>query len=1046
MKRLFSVLMLMLVTMATWAETKPEWTAPSPNDYPASTIISFDFTVNGAAASSNDNIEVAAFIDGVCRGVTTASSLNSNVGRYASLYVYGNAEDNGKDIELRTFVNSLQYKFTTTYKFSTEGRFGDLSELVHLAVIDLSSDVTYSMDDIYLDMETNPKSADLYSLLKVNYHTADGANVSTTWAELPAKPVNYTFFVQTQFSDYYGVSDNCISAKKATKKTGEGLTCALVLNYQTKIVNSTVYITPYDRLDTDVKIKLTDLTVPYGADYDIRNNLVFLFPDPTVMSYVAYEEVPYARLSQFLGYTPDLTFQLETYDWCSDYFENTNNMPNYITPLKRTDRKGIPVTVSGWGEGCQFAMLDDAEPATLRITPIDLFDRYTEMVLSNVTLEKGQTADLRDYISFKILKEDAPENPTESDYDVVKWDNLATYLGYNPDIEINYVGTYSLGADNSYIESDEDDILTITALKSTFTTGVNLYLNGLKGDVKLGAESKLFITPYDVFAQYQPTAKLANIEVRKLGDADLRDYITFEFTIDGNKETVAYKDLTTRFGYTPNFAVTCQTTETQNYRVVGFTLTGLKAVANDPISIVLAETDGPSFNLSATVTVTLDYTPLESITFSLPDELKRFETTRVPATVNPADAEYDVQNFKFTVTSGQLTFPNDWELADVRFVKDNGALYLEVTPYVAYPLFKLVASYQNEDTDWSSAGFFSVPADQSVPNGWSWCSFYGLLEETDLVEFDNDIAGDAVYDIRTQTTDACYDSKYGFFGSLTSVTNNQAYKLKTKAAADLTYNERAVVYSLNNSTEVVLYKGWTWVVYPYQYNHPLYDFGELLPKTSGNRVVSFSNGFAEANGTAWTGSLTELKYGESFLFYNAGETTRVTFGNEMVTLEQPDFSAAPSNRRAQAHSQWKYNASDYADNMTIVAEITNVPDAENYTIGAFVGDECRGEGKMVQCDDRTLVFITVHGKGGETVNFRIGDGLQEFQLNETVNFSAAAGSLTAPVPFRAPLVVPTAIATVETAPAAEAIYDLSGRRIAAPQQGVVIANGRKVLR
>ena len=114
--------------------------------------------------------------------------------------------------------------------------------------------------------------------------------------------------------------------------------------------------------------------------------------------------------------------------------------------------------------------------------------------------------------------------------------------------------------------------------------------------------------------------------------------------------------------------------------------------------------------------------------------------------------------------------------------------------------------------------------------------------------------------------------------------------------------------------------------------------------------------------------------------------------------------------------------------MAIVAEIPQLDFPADYTVGAFVGDECRGKGSAVQGGK---MMISVAGKAGERVTFRLHNELTgEFvDLNESVKYAQRAGSLKKPVVLTFDGIA-TGI-TEHTAPetAVEGIFDLSGRRI-----------------
>jgi hypothetical protein len=136
-----------------------------------------------------------------------------------------------------------------------------------------------------------------------------------------------------------------------------------------------------------------------------------------------------------------------------------------------------------------------------------------------------------------------------------------------------------------------------------------------------------------------------------------------------------------------------------------------------------------------------------------------------------------------------------------------------------------------------------------------------------------------------------------------------------------------------------------------------------------------------------------------------------------------------------SRSVWHYDHTQFAGNMTMVASLADVENPEDYTIGAFVGNECRGEGSF----DRGLAFITVHTDGGEEVTFRLHNELtgEYFDIDQTVTSTMRLGSVKAPVQLTSSNVV-TGIATVECSAFSAESYDLNGRAVNGHAKGITI--------
>ena len=144
-------------------------------------------------------------------------------------------------------------------------------------------------------------------------------------------------------------------------------------------------------------------------------------------------------------------------------------------------------------------------------------------------------------------------------------------------------------------------------------------------------------------------------------------------------------------------------------------------------------------------------------------------------------------------------------------------------------------------------------------------------------------------------------------------------------------------------------------------------------------------------------------------------------------------------------SPWKYDASAFADNMPVIAALEGLETGERFSIGAYVGDECRGEGRAV---DGNIFIINVAGQSGELVHFRLyNKATGAFtDLDQSIIYTAMQGSLRAPVRLSGSGVV-DGIQSVEQTPAsADAMYNLAGQKVGKNYRGVVITNGRKVVK
>ena len=281
--------------------------------------------------------------------------------------------------------------------------------------------------------------------------------------------------------------------------------------------------------------------------------------------------------------------------------------------------------------------------------------------------------------------------------------------------------------------------------------------------------------------------------------------------------------------------------------------------------------------------------------------------------------------------------------------------------------------------------------------GWSWISLFA-----------NKVGQDIFYkyfydaqEIRSQYMLVYNDPEYGFFGDLTELTTAEAYKVCVKDGAHFDmFLYDGGVYNYNTGRDINLMPGWTWVSNPYCFDHDLQVALGKATFANDSRIVSKNDGFATFQDGQWVGTLTRFNAGEGYLVYNAAaENAFVSFAAEGVIPKAEPRSVA-SARRAAEQSVWSYDGSRFADNMSVICQPTTELEADRYTIGAFVGDECRGEGRMIN----GRFFVTVHGEMGEKVSFRLYDALTGVcsPLDDAVDFASTVGTYQRPMALNTP--------------------------------------------
>lgn len=330
--------------------------------------------------------------------------------------------------------------------------------------------------------------------------------------------------------------------------------------------------------------------------------------------------------------------------------------------------------------------------------------------------------------------------------------------------------------------------------------------------------------------------------------------------------------------------------------------------------------------------------------------------------------------------------------------------------------------FYNQLSAWTTV---SIQQRVNINEGWHWFTLFAGQGDITLEEGISEGFGE-VQEIRSQTELLYNDPNYGFFGELKGMSWLYTYKINVKTGQTINYLIPGIDNYMQDEVTKYYGPGWNWSGFPYCFNHSVSQIFANSELADGTRIVSKNDGFTELNSGKWAGTLETIKAGEGYLVYYPGSS------NVSVILPAEGLlkkvNNVPSIKRAPAQNIWNYDASRFANNMTIIARSDEELDADRYSIGAFVAGECRGEGKII--DGR--IFITVHGENGEKVNFKLHDNLTgEYRdLAERVDFADMRGT------FKSPMHLDTdgsagiqdVISDSEIDQEAE-IYTISGQRV-----------------
>lgn len=466
-----------------------------------------------------------------------------------------------------------------------------------------------------------------------------------------------------------------------------------------------------------------------------------------------------------------------------------------------------------------------------------------------------------------------------------------------------------------------------------------------------------------------------------------------------------------------------------------------KAIGNAGITIMhkaerTALSGGKLVTSSAVAASKFRVTVVQGLTgFTLDDVVMSLnEVGKLALTPIPSTATVDASKVKIEVKTSNF---NGWSLARAQINNESYALDWLLFPE-AVGKGEIHVYY-----DGVEFGYALITIGQPFIQkaGWAWVTPYG-----GDVEGFKTIYGESVQEVRSQSSLMYNDPVYGYFGDLEKMYVLKGYKVNIKEDESVYGFNENVTYNPYSTFDLVLSPKWNWIGIPYQFNRAISDIFMAGSVTKGDRIVSKDNGFAEFDGESWVGDLTTIVAGEGYLYYSALETEDLT-----VSLSAEGSLGKPTSQAnavvAKRNSVWNYDGSQFADNMSIIADLGGEFASERYSVGAFINGECRGEGTVV--DGKW--FITVHGdaaSSGQNISFRIYDTVtgNTLDIESTQPYAQMAGTLSAPVILKAPSAVDDIVYDNAGAISENAkYYSIDGVEVTNPTTGLyIVVDGNSV--
>ena len=928
------------------AAQQPDW-GYNPNAYPDEHVIYVGLVDDQGSAvqSFNDNTYLGAFIDGECRGLAKVSRYSVSDTQtiyYFALRVKGTNTDNGKAISYRLSTGGNQSLVFNDLKpaanavtYTNNGTTGKLSALYQLTFIRPGY---YSI----VQPEVSVKVGAEFNLL--DHITFEPAN-----ANIPE--MNWTMGQGEKENEYASIKGNTFKALKSTGK------------YSWVNVSPNLWDMKPTGQYTEVSVRVIQPATSIELRDEYKNGITVNLGDTAALNTVLRS-----------GYTTAPADCNEELTWKS-------SDETAIRPMEGNDIGKFEPVKTG-----TYTMTLSGENASvdLKVTVIKPVE-YIEMVGSVKTIKMYVGENLLNILpsGYKVMPEDATDrsvhyevNQSFSDQGVYedgdgayKYTDIFGDLYFNEGDEMialkpGRVRVTINSTQNSRAYCEYEVIVKRGPTNITFKQVEMTFLMPRKDtdkwDISEDIRNNIIMTPswpkYEEYESYDIAQ--SNLDISSLTDAVKLSY-------DFKKDSLSASVVKVGEGWIDISYSSERTIATEE---------GLR---NDEYEI--------SNHFHVTIMESLKGFKVDGYV-----EMVSTETRDFVLTPDPVGAEVDPSRVEVTITPDSYV-SEEWKSIVEIVPTDETMLNYTIKPH---SVGRAIISVKLDGVEVASSNVL-IGQRYMQKAGWKWASLYGGDVRWNSPEYE---LGNVVEEIRSEDALLHNDPEYGYFGDINRLESGTCYKIKVKeeepGLLDLRIMYTGAYEDMKTRRQIV--PKWNWLGNPYKYDHDINSVFSTEDAYAnnfnvGDRIVSKDDGFAEYNGEKWTGTLTTLHAGLGYMYFNAGsENVDMEYQRESLMPQGTPVMNAPQHKQ----SVWTYNSAPFADNMTIVADLGNDYSAERFTVGAFVDDECRGEGEMID----GKCFITVHADKGETISFKLHDAVsgEMRTINEQMPFTKMAGSLRAP--------------------------------------------------
>ena len=919
------------------AAQQPDW-GYNPNAYPDEHVIYVGLVDDQGSAvqSFNDNTYLGAFIDGECRGLAEVSQKSVSDTKtiyYFALRVKGSDTDNGKAISYRLSVGG-NHSFV----------FNDLKPAAN-AVTYTNNGTTGKLSALYQLTFIRPG---YYSIVQPEVSVKVGAefnlldHITFEPANANIPEMNWTMGQGEKENEYASIKGNTFKALKSTGK------------YSWVNVSPNLWGMKPTGQYTEVSVRVIQPATSIELRDEYKNGITVNLGDTAALNTVlrsGYTTAP-ADCNEELTWKSSDETAIRPMTSESDLgkfepvktgtYTMTLGGENASVDLKVTVIKPVEyINPVGYVKEIKMYIGDnllDILPSGYKVMPEDATDRsvrYEVLPIYNQDQEFKYNEILEDNGSEGIFA----RKPGRA--------RIAIISNQNPQAACTYEVIVKDGPTN--ITFKQDEMTFLMPIKDTD-----------KWDISEDIRNNIIMTPswpkYDEYEEYDIAQ--SNLDISSLTDAVKLSY-------DFKKDIISASIVKVGEGWIDISYSSERTIATE------------EGLQNDEYEI--------SNHFHVTILESLKGFNVDGYV-----EMVSTETRDFVLTPDPVGAEVDPSRVEVTITPDSYV-SEEWKSMVEIVPTDETMLNYTIRPH---SVGRAIISVKLDGVEVASSNVL-IGQRYMQKAGWKWASLYGGDVSWNSPEYE---LGNVVEEIRSEDALLHNDPEYGYFGDINRLESGTCYKIKVKeeepGLLDLRIMYTGAYEDMRTHRQIV--PMWNWLGNPYQYDHDINSVFSTEDAYAnkfnvGDRIVSKDNGFAEYNGEKWTGTLTTLRAGLGYMYFNAGsENVDMEYLREGSMPQGTPVMNAPQHKQ----SVWTYNSAPFADNMTIVADLGNDYSAERFTVGAFVGDECRGEGEMID----GKCFITVHADKGETISFKLHDAVsgEMRTINEQMPFAKMAGSLRAP--------------------------------------------------